>query len=136
MILDEQSIFSNKQIISESCVSENILDLGRREVSFGTPIELFIQIADTFQNIKSLTVAVQTAEDEDFSSAVTLIEQTMNSSDLVKGAVSSVKFLPKGNLGFMRLSYTVAKEGSDSDAVTGAITAALADGTQASFHNI
>lgn len=134
MILDEQCMFSNNQVISESCASENVLNLGKREVAFGTPVELFIQISEKFENLTSLTIAVQTDDDEDFSSAVTLVEQTIAAADLVKGAVSSVKFLPKGNLGFMRLYYTVTK--SLEEPVSGAITAAIADGLQESFHNV
>lgn len=133
MILDEQCMFSNKQAITESCPSENVLNLGKREVAFGTPVELFIQICEKFENVTSLTIAVQTDDEEDFSSAVTLVEQTMKTEELVKGAVSNIKFLPKGNLGFMRLYYTVVK--SEEREVTGAITAAIADGTEESFHN-
>ena len=47
MILDEQGLFSDKQVITGTCVSTNILDMGYREVSFGTPIELFVQLSCT-----------------------------------------------------------------------------------------
>lgn len=131
MILDEQSLFSNKQAIVESCVSENILDLGKREVSFGTPIELFIQVTEDFNNLTSLSIKVQTSADEAFSSTVDLIEQTMLLAELKKGAVSSIKFLPKGNLGYVRLVYTV----TGTEPTQGAILAGIADGVQESFHN-
>lgn len=131
MILDEQGLFSNKQLVTGSCVSENILDLGAREVSFGTPIELFIQVAETFNNLTSLTIKVQTSKEEDFSDSVDLIEQTMTLAELYKGAVSSIKFLPKGNLGYMRLSYVVA----GTAPTKGAILAGITDGTEQSFHN-
>ena len=132
MILDEQGLFSNKQAIKTSCVSENILDMGKREVSFGTPVELFIQISEEFNNLTSLTIKVQTATDEEFSDAVDLIEQTMTLAELKQGAVSNIKFLPKGNLGYMRLSYTVA----GTAPTKGAVLAGVVDGTQQSFHNI
>lgn len=132
MILDEQGLFSNKQKITASAVSENILDLGKREVSFGTPVELFIQVTEDFNNLTSLTIKVQTAIDEAFASAVDLVEQTIALADLKKGAVSSIKFLPKGNLGFMRLYYTV----TGTAPTTGAVLAGIVDGHQESFHNI
>ncbi len=131
MILDEQGLFSNKQAITESCVSENILDMGKREVSFGTPVGLFIQIAETFNNLTSLSIKVQTSAEEDFSSSVDLVEQTMLLKELTKGAVSSIKFLPKGNLGFLRLVYTV----DGTNPTQGAIIAGVVDGVQESFHN-
>ena len=131
MILDEQGLFSNKQAVTESCVSENVLDMGKREVSFGTPVGLFIQIAETFNNLTSLSIKVQTSMEEDFSSSVDLVEQKMLLDELTKGAVSSIKFLPKGNLGFLRLVYTV----DGTNPTQGAIIAGVVDGVQESFHN-
>lgn len=131
MILDEQGLFSNKQAVTESCVSENVLDMGKREVSFGTPVGLFIQIAETFNNLTSLSIKVQTSMEEDFSSSVDLVEQKMLLEELTKGAVFSIKFLPKGNLGFLRLVYTV----DGTNPTQGAIIAGVVDGVQESFHN-
>ncbi|HIS89356.1 TPA: hypothetical protein IAA87_08030 [Candidatus Avigastranaerophilus faecigallinarum] len=131
MILDEQGLFSNKQAVTESCVSENVLDMGKREVSFGTPVGLFIQIAETFNNLTSLSIKVQTSMEEDFSSSVDLVEQKILLAGLKKGEVSSIKFLPKGNLGFLRLVYTV----DGTNPTQGAIIAGVVDGIQESFHN-
>ena len=131
MILDEQGLFSNKQAITESCVSENVLDMGKREVSFGTPVGLFIQIAETFNNLTSLSIKVQTSMEEDFSSSVDKKKKKMLLKELTKGAVSSIKFLPKGNLGFLRLVYTV----DGTNPTQGAIIAGVVDGLQESFHN-
>ena len=132
MILDEQGLFSNNQKVTASAESENILDLGKREVSFGTPIELFIQVSEDFNNLTSLDIKVQTDSEEEFSDPMDLIEQTMTREELVKGAVSSIKFLPKGNLGYMRLFYTV----TGTNPTTGKILAGITAGVQESFHNI
>ena len=132
MILDEQGLFSKNQAIKGSCESENILDLGTREVSFGTPVEVFIQVTEDFNNLTSLDIKVQTSIEEYFSDSVDLIEQTMILSELKEGATSSIKFLPKGNLGYMRLFYTV----SGNAPTTGKIIAGIVDGIQESFHNV
>ena len=132
MILDEQGLFSDNQKITATAASENILDLGKREVAFGTPVEIFIQVTEDFNNLTSLEIAVQTSTDEDFTSAVDLTKQTLLLADLKKGVVSSVKFLPKGDLGYMRLKYTV----TGTSPTTGAILAGITDGAQESFHNI
>ncbi|MCD7740108.1 MAG: hypothetical protein LUH11_02020 [Candidatus Gastranaerophilales bacterium] len=132
MILDEQALFSDNQAITESCESENILYLGKREISFGTPVELFIQVTEDFNNLTSLGIKVQTSQTEDFSEYIDLIEQTMLLADLIKGAESAIKFLPKGNLGYMRLYYTV----TGTAPTTGSVLAGVSDGIQESFHNI
>ena len=132
MILDEQGLFSNNQKVTGSVASENILDLGKREISFGTPVELFVQIAEDFNNLTSLDIKVQTSTDEDFETSIDLIEQTMMLEELKKGEVASIKFLPKGNLGYMRLFYFV----TGTNPTTGKILAGIVDGAQESFHNV
>ena len=132
MILDEQGLFSNNQKVTASVASENILDLGKREVSFGTPVELFIQISEDFNNLTTLDIKVQTSTDEEFTDAEDLIEQAMTLAELKQGAVSAIKFLPKGNLGYMRLFYTV----NGSAPTKGKILAGITDGVQESFHNV
>lgn len=131
MILDEQGLFSKNQTITASTASENILDMGKSEVSFGTPVEVFIQVSETFDNLTALGIKVQTSVDEEFSDAVDLIEQTIPVAKLTKGAVANIKFLPKGNLGYMRLFYTVTGSAPEK----GKILAGIVDGTQESFHN-
>lgn len=131
MILDEQGLFSNNQAVTGTAVSENVLDLGSREVSFGTPVPIFIQVTETFNNLTSLSIKVQTSADENFGTAADLIEQTILAADLTKGAQSTIKFLPKGNLGYMRLVYTV----TGTNPSKGKILAGIADGIQESFHN-
>ncbi|MCD7781053.1 MAG: hypothetical protein LUH05_10340 [Candidatus Gastranaerophilales bacterium] len=132
MILDEQALFSDNQSITESCASENVLYLGEREIAFGTPVEVFIQITEDFDNLTSLGIKVQTSQDEDFDSYTDLTEQTISLDNLTKGAQSAIKFLPKGNLGYMRLYYTVTGTAPSA----GAVLAGVSDGIQESFHNI
>ena len=132
MILDEQNIFSDNQKITASCESTNVLNFGKRELAFGTPVELFIQASETFNNLTSLTISVQTSDDETFSDPVDLIEQTMLLDELKAGSVSTIKFLPKGNLGFVRLYFTV----QGTAPTTGKIVAGIADAVQESYHNI
>lgn len=133
MILDEQGLFSNNQAITASCVSTNILDMGKREVSFGTPIELLIKVTEDFNNLTSLSIAIQTSVDEAFTTPVELAESTILLADLKKEKVIPISFLPKGNLGYMRLSYTVT---GTTAPTKGKILAAIVDGVEQSFHNI
>ena len=135
MILDEQNIFSDNQKILEDGASENVLYFGDRELAFGTPVELFIQITEDFDNLTSLKISVQTSKEEEFSLPVDLIDETITADNLKAGIVSNIKFLPKGNLGFMRLYYTLSKSG-DLAPTKGSILAGIVDSNQQSFHNI
>lgn len=131
MILDEQNLFSDNQAITATAASTNVIDFGKREIAFGTPVELFIQVSEAFNNLTSLTITLQTASTEAFSSPVSLIEQTILLANLTKGAVSTIKFLPQWNLGYMRLYYTITGTAPS----TGKILAGIVDGAQESFHN-
>ncbi len=132
MILDEQGLFSNNQKITATAASTNILNMGKREVAFGTPVEVYIQVTEAFNNLTSLSIKVQTSATEAFSSPVDLIEQSLLLAKLTKGTVSTIKFLPKGNLGFLRLLYTVTGTAPS----TGAILAGIVDGAEESFHTV
>lgn len=132
MILDEQNLFSDNQKITASCASDNILDFGNREIAFGTPVELYIQITEDFDTLTSLKIALETSGSESFTTAVELISQTIPLADLKKGAVSTIKFIPKGNLGYIRLYYTVTGTAPDK----GSIFAGITDAAQESFHNV
>jgi len=131
MILDEQNLFSDNQAITATAASTNVLDFGKREIAFGTPVELFVQVTEDFNNLTSLKITVQTSATENFSTAVDLIDQTILLANLKKGTVSSLKFLPKSNLGYMRLYYTVTGTAPS----TGKILAGITDGAEESFHN-
>ncbi len=135
MILDEQNIFSDNQKVLEDGASENVLYFGDRELAFGTPVELFIQITEDFDNLTSLKISVQTSKEEEFSLPVDLIDETIAADNLTAGTVSNIKFLPKGNLGFMRLYYTLSKSG-DLAPTKGSILAGIVDSNQQSFHNV
>ncbi|MGM9993298.1 MAG: Bbp16 family capsid cement protein [Candidatus Avigastranaerophilus sp.] len=132
MILDEQTLFSDNQKITANSASTNILDFGKSEMSFGTPVTLFIQVTEDFDKLTSLKITVQTSVVEAFTSPVDLIDQTITLENLKKGMVSAIKFLPKGNLGYMRLYYTV----TGTTPSQGAVFAGIADSLQESFHNI
>ncbi len=132
MILDEQTLFSDNQKITANGASTNILDFGKSEMSFGTPVTLFIQVTEDFDKLTSLKITVQTSAVEAFTSPVDLIDQTITLENLKKGMVSAIKFLPKGNLGYMRLYYTITGTAPSK----GAVFAGIADSLQESFHNI
>jgi len=135
MILDEQAIFSDGQAVTVDAASENIIKLNG-EVAFGTPIELFTQIDESFKTaeVASITVKVQTDTVEAFSDATDIVSETL--SAITKGTRAKLKFLPKGNEGYMRLYYDITFKTGVSAATAGKITSGICDGSPEGYHNI
>ena len=111
MLLDMQSLFSDRQAVTSSVASQNVVHtaLGKlKEISFGTPIPLLIQVVEDFVGCTSLKVAVQTSATENFTNPVTLIQSgDVPVAELKAGFKFPINFMPKGNLGYTRLYYTV-----------------------------
>lgn len=123
-MLDDLLKFSDKQAITATAASENIIDLGKdREVAFGNPIPLLAIVKEDFNNATSLKIAVETSAAEDFTTSVELASSTVLLANLKKGNMIPLSFMPAGNKGFVRLKYTV----TGTAPTTGKISAYLTD---------
>lgn len=131
-MIDSQLEFSSYQAITATSASTNIIDLGKREISFGTPVPLMIMVMEDFNNLTSLKVAVETSETADMASAIELASATVVLADLKTGKIIPLNFMPAGNKGFVRLKYTV----SGTAPTTGKISAHITDGIPQSYHNV
>lgn len=135
MLYDKENLFSENQEILSNAVSTNILELAKgmlKEIANGTPIPLRIQVTEAFAGLTSLEIKVETSANEAFSNSVVLATTgAIPQAKLVEGFVAPINYIPKGNLGFMRLSYTVAGTGT-----AGKITAGIVAGNEGSFHDM
>ena len=133
MLYDLETLFSDNQEITTTAESTNVVCFARgpiKEVSFGTPLPLRIQVTETFAGLTNLTVAVETAADEEFGEPVELATSgAVAAEDLVAGYTFPINFIPKGNLGYMRLKYTVS-----GTATAGKITAGVVAANGGGFH--
>ncbi len=116
MLLDKQVLFSDAQPITASCYSVNYVYLGKGDVSY---VPLVIQVSETFAGLDSLSVEVQTAAAQNFSNPKSLATMSLTVDELTEGAQFPITYLPKGNLGYMRIKYVVTGTGT-----AGKITAA------------
>ncbi|MBR3605580.1 MAG: hypothetical protein IKL52_06095 [Candidatus Gastranaerophilales bacterium] len=129
MLLDSQNLFSeNQEITTGTIYSQNIIDFGKNDVSF---VPVIIQVVSDFTGLTSLAVKVQTSSSANFDEVIDLIESKLEVEKLKAGAKFPINYLPKGNLGFMRLAYVV--EGSET---TGKITAGVVAGDGLSAHEV
>lgn len=104
MILDAENLFFDKTTIASSLTSD-VIAMGVGESS--EPMHLFVAL-DGEGSSSETTVTLKTSATAAFSSSVTLGEYT----------APFAGFVPRGNLGFLRLDVT-------SDSGTGTITAGL-----------
>lgn len=136
MLYDLENLFSNNQAVTADAASTNIIKLAAgqlKEVAFGTPIPLRIQVTEDFETLTSLNIKVQTASDEAFRSPVDLAATgAIAAADLKAGYVAPINFIPKGNLGYMRLYYDV----TGSNATAGKITAGIVAANEGSYQDM
>jgi hypothetical protein len=135
MLLDKQTMFSDAQAITTSTASAEHFEpaMGNlKEIAFGTPIPMAVQVIEDFKGCTSVKVAIQTAVTEDFANPVVLAETAaIPVADLVAGYRFPLNFVPEGNKGFLRLYYTVA-----GTATAGKIDAGIVASVGKSFHDI
>lgn len=130
-----ETLFSNAQAVTATGASTNVIHtaFGKlKEISFGTPLPLLIQVVEDFAGCTSVKVAVQTSATEDFAEVVTLAETAaIPVAELVAGYKFPINFMPKGNLGYTRLYYTV-----DGTATAGKIDAGVVAGHDNSYQDM
>lgn len=108
MIIDKELEFSDGQAITGTAVSTNVIDLGQTvDVAPGVPLKLRVQVDETFDNLTSLNIAVQTDTVEAFSSETILFSKDVLAAALVAGADFDLGILPEGCQQYLRLDYTV-----------------------------
>lgn len=128
MLLDAQNLFSENQAITTGTIySTNVVKFGKNDVSY---VPIIIQVTAGFSDLTSLAVSIQTATDAAFTNAVTLTSSSMAKANLKAGAKFPISYLPKGNLGYIRISYTV----TGTTETTGKITAGVVASDELSYH--
>ena len=136
MLYDKENLFSENQAITDDAASTNVIDFSKgtlKEIAFGTPIPLRIQVTENFATLTSLNIQVQTATDAAFTTPVTLAETgAIATATLKAGYTAPIRFIPKGNLGYMRLYYDV----TGSNATTGKITAGIVAANEGSYQDM
>lgn len=119
-ILDNELTFSNAQAVTATAVSTNVVDLGvNRDIGVGEPVYLAVQVGTAFAGLTSLTVTLQTSDDNStftdlFSSGAIAL------ADLTAGAQPVRVVVPSKTGRYLRVNYTVAGDGT-----AGTVTASL-----------
>ena len=127
MLFDAKVLFSNQQAITATAASTDSVDRGdTKDVGAAGDVPIAIQVTESFNNLTSLKVDIQTDTVSGFGSAVTLASVTVLLADLVAGYKFPVITLPRGCKQFLRLNYTV----TGTAPTTGKVTAGIVAGVQ------
>lgn len=137
MIINKNLVLSENQAITATALSTNVIawpDNGTppregapitRNLGSGTPIPMLMQVTEAFATLTSLTITLETSDNEDMTSSTVLSSSAaIPAADLVPGyRPSFTRFIPDATMKkYLALRYTV----TGSAATTGAITAAVA----------
>lgn len=139
MIFSRALQFSDGQAITATAASTNLIDLGAtgtvygaaapmvRDIGPGNEVELFVGVTQTFNNLTSLTISIETDDNAGFSSATTV--WTSPAYTLAQLATGAKYLLPDAfpvgtNERYVRLKYTVAGTAPTLGKITAGVVAA------------
>lgn len=139
MIFDRTLLFSNAQAITADAASTDIIDLAAtgtvygaaaalsRDLGKGQRIPLLVQIVESFDNLTSIAIQVQTDDNSGFSSAKTVASETILLAAATAGKQFFLDYLPRGtDERYLRLYYDI----TGTTPTTGKITAGVVMGVQ------
>ncbi len=140
MIFNNQELFSDKQAITATADSTNVIDIGvpgtpydargplNYDIGKGTMIPLTVTVTEDFNNLTTLEISVQTGSTTGLGTEVA--SQTIALADLRAGALFNLVTLPIGvEERYLGIVYTVA----GTAPTTGRVTAGITMGTQTNF---
>lgn len=138
MILDRTGLLSENQAITATSASTNVIDLGapgtpygatnalRRDVGRGEPVPFTVNVTETFNNLTSLTIAMQVDSSPAFTAPDTIFTGTYALADLVPGARHiAPDWIPAGTgKQYLRMLYTVAGTAPSTGRITAGVVMA------------
>ena len=119
MIFDAQNLFSNKQTVTTTAPSQNVVKVSEN-TGAGEPLYVSVHAVESFAGLTSLNVELQSSSFE--TGPFSTIAQTgaISLAELKTGKVVNLGTIPPRTGKFLRLNYAVAGTGT-----AGKITAGL-----------
>lgn len=136
MIMDRTGLLSDRQAITATTASTNIIDLmqsgtpaygvaRRRDLGKGEGVPLAFAVTEAFNSLTSLTVAIQVDDNDAFTSPKTVATSTVALADLTpNGNFAVPNRMPAGtDERFVRALYTVTGAAPTTGRVTFGVVA-------------
>lgn len=111
MYIDYGTLLSNNQAITADAASTNAIDMGDSLYPSarggGAELVAVIHVAESFNNLTSLTIKLQTDDDEAFGAAVDLTFMSLTLAELTAGRRVTLGIPTEGLDRYLRLYYDV-----------------------------
>jgi len=138
MIFDNTLLLSNQQAITADAASTNVIDLGAtgtpfggtaviRDIGIGKEMELSVIVTQTFTNLTTMNIKVQTDDNSSFSSATTVYQSgEIPLATLVAGYQFKCPYsFGRGvNERYVRLYYDITGTAPDAGKITAGVVSA------------
>jgi hypothetical protein len=136
MYLDKSTLLSDSQAVTATAASTNHMDLQalaktgylgiqlNHKVGVGK-IPFLIQVVEDFATLTSLKIAIESDDNDSFSSPKELIAETVAVADLKAGYVSNIRQLPVIKERYFRVKYTVNGSNATAGKIVAGVTNAL-----------
>ena len=123
MLLDQNGVLSEKQAVTSTAASTNVVDL--KAAGNFAPGALYVlgRVDVNFATLTSLKVALETAANENFSDATELASASFLAAALTANKQLLAVAVPTGVKRYLRAKYTV----TGSDATAGKVSCFLTD---------
>lgn len=113
-MLDNTLFYSDKQKVTATAESTNVLDLGGGDVPHG--LYLVAAVGTAFAGVTKMQIALETDDNSDFSAAQTLLLlPEYEGAALKENTVLAKVAMPLGLKKYSRVKYTVTGGGSAGD---------------------
>jgi len=138
MIFDLQNLFAEGQAITATAISTNVIQWGAmgstfqgstllREIGDGDPIKMAVQVNETFDNLTSLAITLEQADNAALSSSADVLwSHSALLAELVAGYQVPITVLPKRiTQEYLGLRFTVTGTNPAAGQITAGIVAGV-----------
>lgn len=108
MLLDQETYLSEAQVITSSKPSTNVFDGKTQGTAYLSPLYFVSRVAVPFSGTGTVSIQLQTASDEAFTSPKTFDLGTFTVAQLTSGFPVKGVLIPLGTLRYLRANYVVA----------------------------
>ena len=112
MLLDQNAMMSDKQAVTATAASANVIDLGAAGNAAPGALFAVCRVDEAFAGVSQLKVSLQTDDTEAFSAAEELLSATFETGDLDEVKNLFALAMPNGAKRYLRAYYTVTGSGS------------------------